>query len=73
MTRTRRKAQKGRGKGSLSATTEKMRRVKIYIVAVNDVHEEMVVNLCNTYLVESTLRGEEMIILDTGAPISLAG
>ena len=30
-------------------------------------------NLCNTYVVENTLRGEQVMILDPGAPMSLVG
>ena len=33
----------------------------------------MVVNLCDTYTVDDTLRGEKVMILDPGAPMSLAG
>ena len=33
----------------------------------------MVVNLSYTYVVENTLRGEQVKILDPGVPLSLAG
>ena len=33
----------------------------------------MVVNLCDTYGVENTQRGEHIMVLDPGAPMSLAG
>ena len=42
-------------------------------VAVMLVQEETVVNLCNTYMLENNLRGEQVIVLDPEAPISLAG
>ena len=41
--------------------------------AVYLVLEGMVVKLCDTYAVEKTQRGEKVIILDSGAQISLAG
>ena len=37
------------------------------------VQEETVRNLCNTYVDENILRGEQVMILDHGAPMSLAG
>ena len=40
---------------------------------VNLVHEDIVVNLFDTYVVYNTHRGEKIIILDPGAPLSLAG
>ena len=51
----------------------KKRRNKIHNVVVNLVHKEMVVNMCDTYAVENTQRGEKVMILDPGAPMSLAG
>ena len=41
--------------------------------AVNLVHKDMVWNLCDTYAVKNTQRGEKVMILDPGAPMSLAG
>ena len=52
--------------------TCKARRVKIDNVSVNVIHEGMVVNLCDLYAVGNTQRGEKVIILDPGAPMSLA-
>ena len=51
----------------------KKRHIKVDNDAINMVQEETVVNLCNTYVVENTLRGEQVMILDLGAPMSLVG
>ena len=40
--------------------------------SVSLVHEDMLVNLCDTYGVENTQRGEHIMVLDPGAPVSLA-
>ena len=49
----------------------KKRHDKIHNVAVNLVQDETVVNLCDTHTVENTLKGEQLIKLDPGAPMSL--
>ena len=46
---------------------------KIESIAVNHLQEDTVVNLCETYAVENTTRGEKVMILDPGVPITLAG
>ena len=51
----------------------KKRRDKSDNVALNLVHEDLVVNLCDNYMVENTQCGEKVMILDPGAPMSLAG
>ena len=40
--------------------------------SVNLVHEDTVVNICDTYGVENTKRGEHIMVLDPGTPVSLA-
>ena len=40
---------------------------------VNLVPKETVVNLCDTYEVENRQGGEHVMIIDSGAPMSLAG
>ena len=52
--------------------TCKARRAKIDNFALNLVHEDMVPNLCCTYIVDNTPRGEKVMILDPGAPMNLA-
>ena len=51
----------------------KKRRDKIDNVAVNLVYDDMIVNLCDNYLVENTQGGEKVMILDPEAPMSVAG
>ena len=41
--------------------------------AVNIVHDDMVVNLCDTYAVENIQRGEKVMIFDPRATVNLAG
>ena len=41
--------------------------------SINLVHEDVAVNLCGTYGVENTQRGEHIMVLELGAPVSLAG
>lgn len=36
-------------------------------------HKDMVGNMCDTYAVESTQREDKVMILDPGAPVTLAG
>ena len=48
-------------------------RVKVNNTTVNLVHDDTIANLCDTYEVENTKRGEKVMILDHGAPVSLAG
>ena len=50
----------------------KAMRVKVNNTTVNLVHDDTIVNLCDTYEVENTQRGEKVMILDPGAPVSLA-
>ena len=40
---------------------------------VSLVKDDMIVNLCDTFAANNTHRGEQVMILDTGAPMSLAG
>ena len=40
---------------------------------VNLVHDDKIVNLCNTYGVENPQWGEKVVILDPGTPVGLAG
>ena len=51
----------------------KKRRDMIGNVVVNLVHDDLVVNLWNNYVVENTQEGEKVMILDLGDPMSLAG
>ena len=50
----------------------KDRIVKIDNMNVNLVHEERIMNLCDKYEVENTQGGDHMMMLDPGAPVSLA-
>ena len=52
--------------------TCKKRRDKIDGVVINLVHDDMVVNLCDNYMVGNTQGGEKVMIFDPGAPMSLA-
>ena len=51
----------------------KERRLKVDNIIVNLIHEETVVNLCDTYRVENTQVEEHVMILDPSALINLAG
>ena len=46
---------------------------KIGSIMVNLVHKDTLVNLCKRYAVENTTRGEKVMILNPGAPVTLAG
>ena len=41
--------------------------------SINLKHEDTIVNLCDKYGVDNTQREEYVMILDPGAPVSLAG
>ena len=41
--------------------------------ALNIVQDNMILNLCDTFAVNNTYRGEQNMIMDPGAPVSLAG
>ena len=47
--------------------------MKLDNTSINLVHEDTVVNLCDIYGVENTKRGEDIMVLDPGASVSLAG
>ena len=50
----------------------KERRIKLDNTSINLAHKDTIVNLCDTYRVENTQRGEHVMILDPGASVSLA-
>lgn len=44
--------------------------MKLDNTSINLVYEDTVVKLCDTYVVENKQRGEYVMILDPGAPMS---